>query len=177
MKQSLVSINLTTLDKKLLNPSNIPLLLYWNDNNGNTSTGDEPDNLNNTVNNSGDDTNGKGIFDDTTGKSTDSYNRSQLPLGADIKNPDILGASIDDFMGPHPKANELSSKGTTFPIIRINDHYFQEQEIIFFSMETGMTKNYFDYQLYQVPLSGFLPTMKLIITTSNPGMLKQDHVK
>lgn len=148
-----------------------------NDNNGNTSTGDEPDNLNNTVNNSGDDTNGKGIFDDTTGKSTDSYNRSQLPLGADIKNPDILGASIDDFMGPHPKANELSSKGTTFPIIRINDHYFQEQEIIFFSMETGMTKNYFDYQLYQIPLSGFLPTMKLIITTSNPGMLKQDHVK
>ena len=75
-------------------------------------------------------------------------------------------------MGPHPKANELSSKGTTFPIIRINDHYFQEQEIIFFSMETGMTKNYFDYQLYQIPLSGFLPTMKLIITTSNPGMLK-----
>ena len=56
-------------------------------------------------------------------------------------------------------------------------HYFQEQEIIFFSMETGMTKNYFDYQLYQIPLSGFLPTMKLIITTSNPGMLKQDHVK
>ena len=38
MKQSLVSINLTTLDKKLLNPSNVPLLLYWNDNNGNTIT-------------------------------------------------------------------------------------------------------------------------------------------
>jgi hypothetical protein len=35
MKQSLVSINLVTKDKQLLNPAYVPILLYWNDNNGN----------------------------------------------------------------------------------------------------------------------------------------------
>lgn len=119
----------------------------------------------------------KGLFDDTRGSTTEQYNRSQLPLGADIKNPDIIGADVYEWLGPTPRPNELASKGTAYPIIRINDHYFQQNEIIYFSMETGMTKNYYDYQLYQIPKSGFLPTMKLIINTSNPSMLKQDHVK
>ena len=145
-----------------------------NGNNG--DKGDDLDDLGHGNNGDGDD-NKKGIFDDTTGDKVEPFNRSQLPLGADIQNPKIAGSDLYDWMGPTPKPNGFGSKGVSCPIIRINDHYFQEEEIIYFSMETGMTKNYYDYQLYQIPLSGFLPTMKLIINTSNPGMLKQDHVK
>ena len=34
MKESLVAINLVTKDRKLINPTDVPLLLYWNDNMG-----------------------------------------------------------------------------------------------------------------------------------------------
>ena len=145
---------------------------------GNNS-GDNPDDPNGGGNNSGTgDDKGKGLFDDTSGSRNDKYNRSQLPLGADIQNPDILGFDPFKEMSPNaPRENNLANKGTTYPIIRINDHYFLDSEIVYFSMETGMTKNYYDYQQFQAPISGFLPTMKLIITTSNPGMLKQDYIK
>ena len=147
-------------------------------NDGNNG-GDNPDDPNGGGNSSGNgDDKGKGLFDDTSGSRNDKYNRSQLPLGADIQNPDILGFDPFKEMSPNaPRENNLANKGTTYPIIRINDHYFLDSEIVYFSMETGMTKNYYDYQQFQAPISGFLPTMKLIITTSNPGMLKQDYIK
>lgn len=34
MKESLVAINIVSKDRKLLNPTDVPLLLYWNDNSG-----------------------------------------------------------------------------------------------------------------------------------------------
>ena len=57
-----------------------------NGNNG--DKGDEPDDLGPGNNGDGDD-NKKGIFDDTTGNKVEPFNRSQLPLGADIQNPKI----------------------------------------------------------------------------------------
>ena len=44
-------------------------------------------------------------------------------------------------------------------------------------METGYYKNYNEYEIYQMPLTGVLPTMRLIVTTSDPGLLKKDFVK
>ena len=44
-------------------------------------------------------------------------------------------------------------------------------------METGYYKNYNEYEIYQIPLTGVLPTMRLIVTTSDPGLLKKDFVK
>jgi hypothetical protein len=67
---------------------------------------------------------GKGLFDDTMGNKDDEYVRSSLPLGADIHDPDVLGMSLEDGDPPGTRDNNLYNKGTTYPIIRINDHYF-----------------------------------------------------
>lgn len=144
-----------------------------NDNNGSNSS-DTDDNNNSS--DKGDDSNNKGLFDDTQGEIDANNPRSSLPIGADINNDGILD-DIFSLMGENPKENNVLNKGTTYPIIRINDHYFQDTEITYFSMETGMYKNYYDYQLYQMPITGFIPTMKLIVTTSNRGILKQNLIK
>ena len=144
-------------------------------NNGNGTGDDTNDSDSNGSGNK--DTNNKGIFEDSMGNKDKDNPRSSLPLGADIKDPDVTGFSIDEVTAPHPRENNWYNKGSVCPIIRINDHYFSDTEIQHFSMETGYYKNFYDYQVYQAPLTGVLPTMRLIVTTTDPGLLKKDFIK
>ena len=120
---------------------------------------------------------GKGLFDDTMGSEDNEYNRGLLPAGADINNPNrVLGDRQDTTQG-QPQENSLKNKGTTYPIIRINDYYVMPEEIQHFSMETGYYKNYYDYETYRMPMNGFIPTFKLIVVSANPQLLKTDFIK
>ena len=119
----------------------------------------------------------KGLFDDTMGVDDENYVRSTLPLGADLHNIDLVGADIKDIDPEHIGESNLYNKGTTYPIIRINDHYFTQDEIQEFSMECGYYKDYTDYAKYKMPITGFLPTMRLIVRTANPDLLKTNHIK
>ncbi len=140
---------------------------------------DDPNNLQNKgQDNSGDSS--TGLFDDSMGSGGFNFNRNSLPRGADIKNPEIF--ANEDFEQQSGKwdnaaGNNIMNKGTLYPIIRINDHYFQQNEIEFFSMETGYYKNFYDYATFKMPITGFIPTMKLIAYTSNPNLLKRNFVK
>jgi len=58
------------------------------------------------------------------GNRDDEYIRSQLPLGADVHDPDVLGMPLEEADPTDIGENNLYNKGTTYPIIRINDHYF-----------------------------------------------------
>lgn len=163
-----------------------------NDDNSNTNDESENDssgtnkNTSNTGDNANDsdgngkgskDSSNKGVFEDSMGNKDKDNPRSSLPLGADIDNPDVIGISVPDVTSPNIKENQWYNKGAVYPIIRINDHYFESTEIQHFSMETGYYKNYNEYEIYQMPLTGVLPTMRLIVTTSDPGLLKKDFVK
>ena len=120
---------------------------------------------------------GKGIFDDTMGNSN-NRSRNGLPLGADLQNLNIVDPEYEyQERNNADKQTNLADKGTVYPIIRINDHYFTEYEIQYFTLETGYYKNFYDYGNYKMPIKGFLPTMKLIVQSSNPDLLKQDFVK
>ena len=119
----------------------------------------------------------KGLFDDTMGNRDDEYVRSQLPLGADVHDPDVIGMPLEEADPTNIGENNLYNKGTTYPIIRINDHYFTQEEIQLFSMECGYYKDYTEYAKYKMPITGFLPTMRLIVRTQNPDLLKTNHIK
>ena len=119
----------------------------------------------------------KGIFDDTMGSTEDEYNRGLLPTGADIKNPQVLANDERDHTEGQPMENKFKTKGTAYPVIRLNDHYFHPDEIQYFSMETGYYKNFYDYAQYKAPLNGFVPTFKLIAVSADPNLLKTDFVK
>lgn len=114
------------------------------------------------------------VFNNTTGKNTNNGGVS-LPKGADVSKDDQQRP--DDQETNYPKENNLANKGTTYPIIRINDQYYREKEIVYFAMETGFYKNYQDYAEFQMPMAGFLPTMQLIVQTSDHGALKKNLVK
>ena len=140
---------------------------------------DDNDDLNNSYNKGeGEDSDkGKGLFDNTMGDSN-KLSREDLPIGSDIYNPNITAKDMTIPEKPIPNQDtNLANKGTLYPIIRINDHYFTEEEIQFFSCETGYYKNYYDYSMYKMPVSGFIPTMKLIVTTHNASLLKKNFVK
>ena len=145
-----------------------------NPHNGNT--GNDENEFNEYKNINPDD-NGKGIFDDTLGSKDNEYNRGLLPSGADINNPDTVKPDDYDHAEGQPQESSIKNKGTTYPIIRINDHYFVDDEIQYFSMETGYYKNYYDYEHYKMPVNGFLPTFKLIAVSANANLLKTDFVK
>lgn len=120
---------------------------------------------------------GKGVFDDTMGNDF-NHGRSQLPLGADIHDPKIINSDYKyEERESLDKQTMLADKGVVYPIIRINDHYFTEYEIQYFSCETGYYKNFYDYGRYKMPISGFIPTFKLIVVSSNPDLLKTNFVK
>lgn len=119
----------------------------------------------------------KGLFDDTMGQNDEDYVRSSLPLGSNLHDMDLIGADIQDEDPDKIGENNLYNKGTTYPIIRINDHYFTQEEIQEFSMECGYYKDYTDYAKYKMPVTGFLPTMRLIVRTQNPDLLKTNHIK
>jgi len=58
------------------------------------------------------------------GVNDEEYVRSSLPLGADLHDMDLLGMDINDADKTNIGETNLYNKGTTYPIIRINDHYF-----------------------------------------------------
>lgn len=140
--------------------------------------GEDEEQENNTFKTPDPEDKGKGIFDDTLGSQDNEYNRGLLPAGADINNPNEVIPPVDyDHAEEQPHESSIKNKGTTYPIIRINDHYFTDDEIQYFSMETGYYKNYYDYEHYKMPVSGFLPTFKLIAVSANANLLKTDFVK
>ena len=148
-------------------------------NNGNINGIDRDNNSSNSNNTSENNNNNKipNIIDNTLGSSTYGKDRAQLPKGADPNN-DTVTAGISDVKESVNIAvgNNLMNKGTVYPIIRIRDHYFSDDEIQYFSMETGFRKSYYDYAIYKNPITGFLPTMTLIITTTSKSLLKKEIV-
>ena len=93
-----------------------------------SNTSDNANGKNNTGKGSKDSSN-KGIFEDSMGNKDKDNPRSSLPLGADINNPDVIGISVPDVTSPNIKENQWYNKGAVYPIIRINDHYFESTEI------------------------------------------------
>lgn len=75
------------------------------------------------------------------------------------------------------EGNNTMNKGVTYPIIRINDHYFTDNEIFKFTVESGYYKNYQDYENFQKPVEGFIPTFTLIVQTESPDLLKTNTIK
>lgn len=71
----------------------------------------------------------------------------------------------------------LKNKGVVYPIIRINDHFFTAEEIDEFYLETGYFKNYREYKTIKIPRTGFVPTIRLVVTTSSPDLLKNNQIK
>ena len=103
--------------------------------------------------------------------STDSNSNVNTSMGAVEDNSKNLGnGSGLDF-------NTIKNKGVVFPIIRINDHYFSSSEIEEFSIETGFYKNYHDWKKYKFPKTGFVPTMRLVVTSTASDLLKRNIIK
>lgn len=73
--------------------------------------------------------------------------------------------------------NNAMNKGVTYPIIRINDHYFTEAEIMNFKMESGYYKSYHDYTEFHKPMKGFVPTFDLAIHTQATDLEKNNAIK
>ena len=139
-----------------------------------------PDNPNDLLNSSNGKTNnnGENLFDNTIGDNNDNDRIGKLPIGASVDSQSVYDPNniLKDSDNPNDE-NELSTKGTTYPIIRINDHYFLQEEIEWFSMETGYYKDYTEYKYKGYPETGFLPTMRLIVKVQNPDLLKTNHIK
>ena len=109
-----------------------------NNDSDNDSSGTNNKNTSNTGDNANDsdgdgkgskDSSNKGIFEDSMGNKDKDNPRSSLPLGADIDNPNVIGISVPDVTSPNIKENQWYNKGAVYPIIRINDHYFESTEI------------------------------------------------
>ena len=73
--------------------------------------------------------------------------------------------------------NGFRNKGTVYPFIRINDHYFTADEIVEFYIESGYYKNFHDYKNIKIPRTGFVPTIHLIVKTASSDLLKQNQIK
>lgn len=73
--------------------------------------------------------------------------------------------------------NMHMNKGVAYPIIRINDHYCVQDEILEFYIESGYFKDYREYMSIGKPSTGFVPTMHLILKTSAPDLLKANQIK
>ncbi len=73
--------------------------------------------------------------------------------------------------------NMVKNKGRVYPVIRINDHFFTPEEIDEFYIETGYFKNYHEYKTIKIPRTGFVPTVKLVVTTSASDLLKNNQIK
>jgi len=71
----------------------------------------------------------------------------------------------------------VKNKGRVYPIVRINDHFFTPEEIDEFYIETGYFKNYHEYQKIKIPRTGFVPTVKLVVTSAAPDLLKNNQIK
>lgn len=127
-------------------------------------------------------TNDANIVLDELSMLIDDTNKSQkedneLPDGSDLTKDTTTEIDIPATEEFYLRENNLSNKGTTYPLIRINDQYYREKDIEFFSMETGYNKNYLDYSRYQMPMNGFVPTMTLIVRTNDTDSLKKNLVK
>lgn len=142
---------------------------------GNTNISDSASDSNTLYNNSSNDTHN--VIDNTLGSSTQGSDKSNLPSGMTVD--ESLQAKIDsvDESGSPAVGTNIANKGTQYPIIRINDHTYNDSEIQYFSMETGFRKNYMEYGIYQQPITGFLPTMTLIVTSTNKSIIKTEQVK
>lgn len=118
------------------------------------------------------------VVKNTLGSSTQGADRSNLPRGMDV-NKDTVKHAVDHIPESSNinKGTNIQNKGIIYPIIRINDYMFHNDEIQYFSIETGFKKQYIDYKISKFPVSGFLPTMTLIVTTNNKSILKQDIIK
>ena len=103
--------------------------------------------------------------------SADSNNNINTSQGSVSDNAANLGS------GSGLDYNTVKNKGVVYPIIRINDHYFSSYEIEEFSIETGFYKNYHDWKKYKFPKTGFVPTMRLVITTTASDLLKRNIIK
>lgn len=94
-----------------------------------------------------------------------------------ISQNDIIRGSDEIGNGKGLDYNTVKNKGVVFPIIRINDHYFTAEEIKDFYIESGYYKNYHEYQTLKFPMTGFVPTMHLVIHTFSPDLLKNNQIK
>ena len=65
------------------------------------------------------------------------------------------GATIDP--------NNTMTKGTAYPVIKINDTYISQHEIVEFYVETGYFRNPMEYQTEKLLKTGFVPTMHLVV--------------
>lgn len=55
------------------------------------------------------------------------------------------------------------TKGTAYPVIKINDTYINEKEIVEFYVETGWFRNPMEYLSEKYMKTGFVPTMHLVV--------------
>lgn len=141
------------------------------------SSSDKLSEADNSVNNSNN-RDSHDVVNNTLGSSTQGKDRSNLPNGMDANSDTVKAGTEKKHEYPElSKGTNIANKGIAYPIIRINDHTFFDNEIVYFSMETGFGKRYIDYKINKFPTHGFLPTMVLIIKTPNKGVLKQDIVK
>lgn len=96
-----------------------------------------------------------------------------IPSNANIQGPETDPTAEAKGIDPNMHRN----KGTVYPLVRINDHFFTAEEIDEFYIETGYFKNYHEYKKIKIPKTGFIPTVKLVVTTASPDLLKRNQIK
>ena len=130
---------------------------------------------------------------------SNSYNKIQKPTNSKVSNaatnsintnasqnaaynPESIKTSsaesdnsIGECKGLDP--NGFRNKGTVYPFIRINDHYFTADEIVEFYIESGYYKDFHEYKNIKIPRTGFVPTIHIILKTSSSDLLKQNQIK
>ena len=127
----------------------------------------------------------KNATDAVSGSSADSnadnqnIDSSTMTITADteITQESIVRDSETLGEGKGLDFNTVKNKGVVYPLIRINDHFLTEEEIREFYIETGYYKNFYDYKNLKIPLTGFVPTLHLIITTASSDFLKGNIIK
>lgn len=146
--------------------------------NNETETSDNnTDNSDTNLNNTNDRTKSD-VIDNTMGSMSQGKDRTNLPAGMSANDSIFANNKFDINETPDSnKGTNIANKGTVYPIIRINEHMFYDDEIQYFSMETGFRKDFHDYAIYKQPEAGFLPTMTLIVNTTNKSIIKQNIIK
>lgn len=99
------------------------------------------------------------------------------PTDANAQGSEASLATEEPGRGATIDPNNTMNKGTAYPVIKINDTYISQHEIVEFYVETGYFRNAMEYQTEKMLKTGFVPTMHLVVQTLSQSLFKQDTIK
>jgi GH24 family phage-related lysozyme (muramidase) len=110
-------------------------------------------------------------------------NRSVYGNGSNQLSPEEAAAQgsqaqqSQEGLGSGVDPNNTANKGTAYPVIKINDSFISPHDIVEFYMETGWFRSPQEYISKGHLVTGFVPTMHLVVQTRSSQLLKGDTIK